>query len=342
MELMNIARKIYQNCGDDFSKLIYMDKVLFAMSGDRKYVQKLVCDSMQSVGSELDNISSDEKLIIYGAGINLDFVFNLCESKDLRVNYICDRDKNKQGTKYKEIDIISPEELIKEHLDAKIMISTTSYFEEVLDFLRSYFKEEQIIHSIKAIAGNIRNQYFDDVLKFQDGEVFVDGGCFDFETSKMLLSKCNVEKIYAFEPDIYNLKKVESEVEKMNLTNVKIFNAGIWDCNTTLRFNSAGSIMSRVDENGTDEIKVVAIDEVINGKVTFIKMDVEGSELKALKGAEKIIKQYKPKLAICIYHKLEDIIEIPEYIMSIVPEYKFYIRHYSLNEAETVLYAVVE
>lgn len=342
MELMNVARRIYQNLGDGLSKKLYMDKILFAMSGDRRYVEKIVFDSMKNIGEDLDSLSTDEEVIIYGAGINLEFIFSLCELKDIRVDYICDKDPNKQGKKYREIEIISLDKLLEEHIDAKIIISTTNYFNEALAFLRSHFKEEQIILCIEDAVAKIKNQYFDDVLRFQDGEVFVDGGCFDFETSKKLLSKCSVEKIYVFEPDSYNVKKVKSEVQKMNLSNVEIFNAGMWECNTTLRFNSQGSIMSKVDEKGDDEIKVVSLDEVVEGRVTFIKMDIEGSELKALKGAERTIKQYKPKLAISIYHKLEDIIEIPEYIMSIVPEYKFYIRHYSLNEAETVLYAVVE
>ena len=99
--------------------------------------------------------------------------------------------------------------------------------------------------------------------------------------------------------------------------------------------------MSCVDEYGADEIKVVTIDGIVKEKVTFIKMDIEGSELKALHGAEQKIKKYKPKLAICIYHKVEDIIDIPSYIHSLVPEYKFYIRHYSFGQAETVLYAIV-
>jgi hypothetical protein len=70
-------------------------------------------------------------------------------------------------------------------------------------------------------------------------------------------------------------------------------------------------------------------------------MDIEGSELKALHGAENTIKNNKPKLAICIYHKPEDITEIQRYLMSIVPEYKFGIRHYADHEFETVLYAFI-
>lgn len=69
-------------------------------------------------------------------------------------------------------------------------------------------------------------------------------------------------------------------------------------------------------------------------------MDIEGAELQGLKGAKNIIVKNRPKLAICIYHKPEDILEIPLYLQSIVPDYKFYIRYYSNHDIETVLYAV--
>lgn len=85
------------------------------------------------------------------------------------------------------------------------------------------------------------------------------------------------------------------------------------------------------------------IDEAIHpgDKVTFIKMDVEGSELESLKGAKNTILRDKPKLAICIYHKPEDMVTIPLYIKELVPEYKLYVRHHSNSWAETVLYAVL-
>ena len=77
--------------------------------------------------------------------------------------------------------------------------------------------------------------------------------------------------------------------------------------------------------------------------MTFIKMDIEGSELEALKGASTTISANKPKLAICVYHKIEDFWEIPIYINKLAPEYKFYVGHHtvSLTCPETVLYATL-
>ena len=89
-------------------------------------------------------------------------------------------------------------------------------------------------------------------------------------------------------------------------------------------------------------IDIISIDKFVSDNkiehVDFIKMDIEGAELSALKGAVETIKRFKPKLAICVYHKGKDIFEIPEYLISIVPEYNFYLKHNSHTFGETVLY----
>ena len=70
-------------------------------------------------------------------------------------------------------------------------------------------------------------------------------------------------------------------------------------------------------------------------------MDIEGSELPALKGAVNIIKRNKPKLAICIYHSDSDMIDIAEWIHTVVPEYRLFVRQHSWEITETVLYATI-
>ena len=70
-------------------------------------------------------------------------------------------------------------------------------------------------------------------------------------------------------------------------------------------------------------------------------MDIGGYELEALKGSEQILRTLKTKLAIWIYHNEMDFYEIPMYLKSIVPEYKFKIRQHNDTLFETVLYAQV-
>lgn len=109
-----------------------------------------------------------------------------------------------------------------------------------------------------------------------------------------------------------------------------------------LRFSKNGNAGSRITVHGATKIYVDSIDHMhAKVRVTLIKMDIEGSEMAALKGAEKIIKRDRPKLAVCIYHNPEDIFEIPFLIKKLVPEYKLYIRHHSDTYAETVVYATV-
>lgn len=83
------------------------------------------------------------------------------------------------------------------------------------------------------------------------------------------------------------------------------------------------------------------MDEEIQEKVTFIKMDIEGSEIPALNGAKNIILRDKPKLAICIYHKPDDLWKIPLMLKDWVPEYRMHLRHYGRRYYGTVLYAYI-
>lgn len=109
-----------------------------------------------------------------------------------------------------------------------------------------------------------------------------------------------------------------------------------------LEEGTTGSKITDSTDAATTVIDVDSIDNVCSGdKVTFIKMDIEGSELEALRGAVNVIKRDKPRLAICIYHKPEDMYEIPFWIKETVPEYKLYIRHHTDGILETVLYATL-
>jgi len=90
-------------------------------------------------------------------------------------------------------------------------------------------------------------------------------------------------------------------------------------------------------------VSTLQIDDLVGTpdfpKVDFIKMDIEGAEQQALRGAEKSIRRFKPKLAITVYHSLEDFWEIPQWIAQLGLEYKLYLRHFTIHQEETVLFA---
>jgi hypothetical protein len=99
---------------------------------------------------------------------------------------------------------------------------------------------------------------------------------------------------------------------------------------------------SSIQQTGGEDINVVSLDEHMAGqRVTFIALDIEGGELAAIQGAKGIIAEQKPKLAISVYHRPEDIWEIPLLVKEYNPGYKFYLRHYHLLDMlETVMYAL--
>jgi hypothetical protein len=94
-----------------------------------------------------------------------------------------------------------------------------------------------------------------------------------------------------------------------------------------------------------DAIPTTTLDTLIRegtiARIDFIKMDIEGSELAALKGAEKTLREQRPRLAISLYHRREDFHAIPLWLDQLGCGYRFYLEHYSMHHEETVLYGTV-
>jgi len=191
---------------------------------------------------------------------------------------------------------------------------------------------------------DVKTMYFDeDILSLSGSELFVDGGGFTGDTfmSFIVIAK-SFERYYLCEPDPANISIAKDKLSGYD--GIEFVPMGLWSKRDVLAFSvtaKADYSYFRMAAHGDIRTSVTSIDEILNGKpVTFIKMDIEGAELEALKGAVNSIKKYKPKLAICAYHKVSDFIDIPLLIHDINPVYKLYLRHYSTNREDTVCYAV--
>jgi len=182
-------------------------------------------------------------------------------------------------------------------------------------------------------------QYFEDFLGLKEqGEVFVDVGGFDGYTSLEFIKRCPEYRcVYFIEPELKNMDIAKSGL--CEFKNIHFLQKGLSNLKETVRFSIGGS-SSAISAEGEIEIKVDALDDMIEGNVTFIKMDIEGAEGLAIDGARQTIATSHPKLAICVYHKPNDMWKIAEQVLSIREDYKIYLRHYTEGVTETVMFFV--
>lgn len=222
--------------------------------------------------------------------------------------------------------------IFEDDLSKKTLINRLNY---LISYNKAYLEE---------IMQPPENQYFEpSIYKITSKDYFADCGAFDGDTLETLLKNTNYEisGYYGFEPDAGNYLKLKQKAA--TLKNINFINKGVYKEDTVLKFNSSNNSSSQISKDGNIEIKVTSLDSFLKDKkVSFIKMDIEGAEKAAILGAKNIIIEQKPVLAISVYHKFDDIYELPLLIGSFKVKYKYYLRHYTSCLSETVLYAVPE
>ncbi len=199
------------------------------------------------------------------------------------------------------------------------------------------------------------NKYYDrQIVSLKNITCMIDCGAFDGDSFLSFCANYKQEtgKEYRdvavlMEPDPENYAALEKICADRDY--VKTMNIGVWGHKGILKFEGGSSTGSRIAENGSISVEVDSIDHVVSelaeeGKIKnremFIDMDIEGSEWNALKGAEATIKTYHPVLAVCIYHKRDDFLTLPQYIRSMYGGYRLYLRAYERYSHDVVLYAV--
>ena len=210
-----------------------------------------------------------------------------------------------------------------------VLTGDLSYYEEVMTSTQQYF--------LKNLIPKLENH------------IFVDIGAYNGDTIEQFLEFTDgkYERIYAFEPIHSSAELIKENLK--GLPNFELYEVAAsnkkdkcaYYCNDYGELTMATTIQSQGANDDIQYFYTDTIDKVINGKrVTFMKMDIEGSELEALQGASETIKTNHPYLAICVYHKKEDFIDIIQYIKQLVPDYKLYLRHHSITPSDTVLYCI--
>lgn len=199
------------------------------------------------------------------------------------------------------------------------------------------FKISFDLDFMQGFTNNHEEQYFDKELIPNIADIiFVDGGAYVGDTLALIIKNFpNYKKIYCIEPNELHLNIAKRGFA--NIKNIEFINCGLGAKKESLKEANTNAHHGSHDYQA---LNINTIDNLISKKIDFLKLDIEGAEQDALKGAKNTIKKYKPILAICVYHKAQDWYKIPQIILSINPNYDVFLRHYMEGIYETVMYFI--
>jgi len=171
------------------------------------------------------------------------------------------------------------------------------------------------------------------VYSFYEDEIFIDCGGFTGDTVAQYVNTVNrkYKRIYVYDISSTNIAAIEKNLAV--LPNIVIKHKGVGEVNTkmtvygsNLLFSGNMLVSGSVPLEAVEQVEVVRLDEDITEQITFLKIDVEGYDKEALRGASGLVRKYHPKLNVDAYHQLADIVDIPWLMREIDSSYNLYLR----------------
>jgi FkbM family methyltransferase len=204
------------------------------------------------------------------------------------------------------------------------------------------FRETADADLLPPLSGD-HPQYFPPWITPSDLECFVDCGAYTGDSLAPLLSwNPDFARAVAFEADPATFARLREFTRSSGLeVRVDCRQLAVSASAGLLRFSANGQSNAALAADGDVEVRAVPLDSELEGLTpTFIKMDIEGAEMDALLGARETIRRCQPVLAICVYHRQDDLWRIPLFLRELMPDAALFLRAYCLDAMETVCYAV--
>ena len=338
---------------DDISRYIFDARIKYMIyKNDEDFCETINSryeynvNEVPVIASLLNQFQNFENIVIYGAGHNgIATMSMLNRSNFTRKRYFCDIDKRKIGHIICGAEVLSIDELIEKKNESIVVITVENVCKDIYNYLiaKGFSDRQIVIPDGNQFIVYFDNQYFD-FFDADSHEVFVDGGAYDGASSVDFVkwTKGNFDGIYIYEANPKNESMIRAKLADNGVDKYTLLGCGLWSKKDMFYFCDENGRGAAISDGGNKKILVDSIDNTVKGPVSLIKLDIEGSEYEAIIGAKNTVRKYKPRMAISIYHKLEDVVEIPSLILSLNPNYRFAMRHYSSGFFETVLYAWIE
>ena len=288
---------------------------------------------------KIDDIPKDALILATAMGSPLEVKNELDKRAYENINYLA-------FYKYSNFDLAKPDFICDFEEDFK---NNYNNYEETYNLLADR-KSKEIFEKVinfkisfdfdfmQGFTNNHKEQYFDkELIPSIKDIVFVDGGAYVGDTVPNIIKNFpDFKKIYCIEPNDLHINIAKRNFEKVK--NIEFINCGLGNKKELISLEKQ-ELQTNCNHNYQTQ-NINTIDNIIEEKVDFIKLDIEGAEQDAIDGAKNTIQKYKPILAICIYHKAEDWYKIPQKVLSFNPSYNIYLRHYMEGVFETVMYFI--
>jgi FkbM family methyltransferase len=193
----------------------------------------------------------------------------------------------------------------------------------------------------------VENTYFPSQLfRLDENDALLDCGAFDGDTIRQALALDDNSMgpvVHAVEADSISFSRLQefvNELSEASRQRMHLYPYAVGLKRGVTHFECSGTVDSKISAQGS-LVEIYPIDELFAEiPLTFIKMDIEGAEYDALRGATKVMQRNQPILAICVYHTQNDIWRIPLLVHEMLPKHKLYLRAYEGDGFQTVMYAV--
>lgn len=284
-------KKIYNALADDESRYIFENRLLFSLTGNEEYTEKVIKTTPEGQEFYQKLEKTNAKKVIFGAG----FWGRELAKQYRKYGFDCFVD-NKAAYPWEEregLSVISFDKYLEEYKEATVFLGSRLYYQELYEQLIEHgIAQERIVNVGKMIDDMSLRQYFDlPCMPHTENEVFVDAGGFDGRTSELFIQWCGerYRKIYILEPEKKNIALCKNRLSS-HAAGCEIIPRGLWDKECMLDFTEKANGASHITENKAEEsanitsVLVNTLDQLINDDVSFIKMDIEGAEYKAIMG----------------------------------------------------------
>lgn len=207
---------------------------------------------------------------------------------------------------------------------------TMDLLKHIIEKRRSGKEEFQKVEWFRGLS-EVNEYFYDDSLNSGGDKTWIDVGAYTGDIIELAYDrfKDSIKKYYALEPNEKIVAELNNTINKLNIHDkTEILEYGLGNREQILCFEEKGALSSINLAGGGKKIKIKQWDQLgldIIG-TPYVKMDIEGAEMSALEGMRNFIIEKRPYLAICLYHRIEDILEVPAYIYSLDRNYKFYLR----------------